>query len=408
MAFSRKENQRIAPLRFDLFAYWHDPRWNGFVGATVKIWDLAENLSRQGHQVTLYLPKFSGVKSTGRFTVKQVPMIDLPILRLISFNIFLLILLLGRKTPDVVYLRRTNIFVPVVYARLRGALFFFEVNDDPYHNPNADSENRLSVSRNRWSIRLDEWHMRQAERVFVISEDIRDRIMAVNPHIPPRRFVLMPSGANTRLFSPVPHDVARRSIGLVSQHRYVGFVGTLLAHQGVDVLIAAAPAVLSNHPDCRFIIIGEGPMKSRWQEMARQASLENVFLFSGQIPYHKLPAWINAMDVCVAPYLQNAGYRSPVKIFDYLACGRPVVASMIEGTTDIFGSVEAVRLVAPEDPQALAGAISDMLAPHAGCTRACKTSSQWIRENFDRSIMARRVSDCAEKILAAKRNRFPV
>ena len=54
------------PYRFFIFAYWHDPRWKQYVGATVKIWDLANNLDNLGHEVYLFLPKYDFDTSESR------------------------------------------------------------------------------------------------------------------------------------------------------------------------------------------------------------------------------------------------------------------------------------------------------------------------------------------------------
>ena len=68
-------------LRFYLFAYWHDPRWKKFVGATVKIWDLADNLTKNGHEVILFLPKYNFDSTSVMFRVVEVPVFNIPFLR---------------------------------------------------------------------------------------------------------------------------------------------------------------------------------------------------------------------------------------------------------------------------------------------------------------------------------------
>ena len=97
-------------------------------------------------------------------------------------------------------------------------------------------------------------------------------------------------------------------------------------------------------------------------ERAEQRGVRDYFIFPGQIPYKDMPGWIGTMDICIAPFLRSAGLRSPVKIFDYMACGRPVVASKIKGTTDLFVDTGAMELVEPENPEMLANAIIDLLS----------------------------------------------
>ena len=131
----------MSKLTFYIFAYWHDPRWKKFVGATIKIWDLADNLSKLGHEVVLFLPKYHFDTKNIPFRVVEIPLVNVPILRLFSFNFLLSFYLLAsfsQKRPDVVYVRRMTSIIPLLYAKLRKAVLFYEVNDDPYINVHAE------------------------------------------------------------------------------------------------------------------------------------------------------------------------------------------------------------------------------------------------------------------------------
>ncbi len=389
-----------------LFAYWHDPRWRGFVGASVKIRDLAVNLGKAGCDAVLFVPRCGVESNDAPFELAEVPVVQMPLLRPLSYNLFALADLLfrrGTQSPDVVYLRRTTAISPLMYAKIKGAKFFYEVNDDPYWEFGDENVDMLPRLRQLLYRKLDELNLRNADRIFVISVKVLEKILERNPKISRSRLVLMPSGANTDLFAPVPRKKAFEITGLDSGNKYVGFVGSLLDHQGIDVLIEAAEMVRRNKPDCRFLIVGEGPMKSVWEKEVRRLKLEREFVFTGQIPYQELPAWIGAMDVCLAPYVRNAGYRSPVKMFDYLSCGRPVIASRIEGTTDIFEAVEAVTLIAPEDPEALGGAILESLGHSVVSDDAGRQGRRWVKDNFDRSKNAALVIDEALSLFRGRR-----
>ena len=70
-------------LNILIFAYWHDKRWKGFVGATVKIWDLAHNMAQLGHDVVLFLPNYDYSKNNLPFRLVQVPLLDFPLFTLV-------------------------------------------------------------------------------------------------------------------------------------------------------------------------------------------------------------------------------------------------------------------------------------------------------------------------------------
>ncbi len=323
-------------LVFFLFAYWHDPRWKKFVGATVKIRDLALNLSEMGHDVTLWVPRYDISLKGSSVRVIEIPFMDIPFLRSVSFKIglfFYLLLFSITKIPDIVYERRMGSIMPAFYALLVNALFFYEVNDDPYVKVFHEGSFLGFKIRKAISTIQERINLRLCKRGFVITRKIIDKILTRNPGMDSDKFIELPSGANCELLKPMQTKRCRVENNLDTNRNYIGFTGTLLGHQGVETLIKASPLIIAERPGAMFLIIGEGPLKSSYRKVVKNLGVDGYFMFTGQIEYQKMPSWIGAMDVCVAPFLENAGYRSPVKIFDYMACGKPVVASKIEGTT---------------------------------------------------------------------------
>jgi len=377
-----------------IFAYWHDKGWKKFVGATVKIWDLAHNTAGLGNRVALFLPKYDFPADRLPFQMIQIPLLDLPLLRSLSFNFFLALYLIRyffKLKPDVVYIRRGISILPVIFAKLKKAALLYEINDDPYPERNVSGSNPVRRF-DRWlSLKTDEASLSFCDAAFVITREIRDKIITVRSNINSEKLHILPSGTNTDLYKPLDQKWCRKKLGLKIYAHHVGFIGTLLAHQGVDVLIEAAPSVLASFPDVAFVIIGEGPLAEIWRERVRAKSLQIHFVFTGQIDYAETPLWINAMDVCTAPFLKRAGLRSPVKIFDYMACGKPVVASRIPGTTDIFEGSGAILLIEPENKELLAKAIVDILNDPETANRMGVTGRKLVEKHFDRKVLTKEI-----------------
>ncbi len=383
-------------LNILIFAYWHDKGWKRFVGATVKIWDLAQNAAALGHHVVLFLPRYHFSKDSLQFRLVQIPLIGFPFLRALSFNFFLTMYLIRyyfALKPDVVYIRRGISLIPSIFAKFKKAMLFYEINDDPYTDhiiPKSDLISRL----NGWlSLKTDEASLSLCDAAFVITKEIKEKIIKALPNINHRKLHVMPSGANTDLYRPLDQKQCRLKLNLEPSKRYIGFMGTLLDHQGVDVLIDAAPSVLQATPDAVLVIIGEGPMKDVWRKKVEAKFLQKHFLFTGQVAYEETPLWINSMDICTAPFSIKAGSRSPVKIFDYMACGRPVVASRIAGTTDIFEGSGAIILIEPENQQALAQAIRDLLENEEKASEMGIKGRLLVKTHYDRKILAERIQD---------------
>jgi len=98
-----------------------------------------------------------------------------------------------------------------------------------------------------------------------------------------------------------------------------------------------------------------------WKNKVKEKGLGDVFIFTGHVPYKKVPDYIGAMDICVAPHKKGSNQASPVKIFDYMACGRPVVASDIEVVREIIGESKSALLVSPEQADDLAKGIISLI-----------------------------------------------
>jgi glycosyltransferase involved in cell wall biosynthesis len=381
---------------FYLVAYWHDARWKGFVGATVKIWDLACNLGKDGQDVVLFVPKCGIMRQAVPFAVVEIPFLDVPFLRFLSFNLLLMIFVLCRgvrERPDVIYVRRMNSVLPGLISGLIRAVFFFEVNDDPYQKAYHEGSKLAFSIRAFLSEFSDEINLRLCSRALVISQGVIDKIRARSPKVAADKLILMPSGSNVDLFRPLDMDVCRTSLGIDQESKCICFSGTLLKHQGVGVLVDAVPAIIARHPSAHFYILGEGPMKDPWIMRAAEQNLADVFHFVGEVDYEMMPVWLGAMNVCVAPFLPSAGLRSPVKIFDYMACGKPVVASSIAGTTDIFADSGAVSLVPSGDSKMLANAINELLTNRGQAKEMGEKGRAFVVEKYDRHLFAKRIVD---------------
>jgi glycosyltransferase involved in cell wall biosynthesis len=205
-------------------------------------------------------------------------------------------------------------------------------------------------------------------------------------------------GNLTRL-RPIDAGTCRRALGLSVDAPTVGFVGTFFHHQGVATLIAAAPAILAAVPSARFLVVGDGPARDAWHDAVRAAGVREAFVFPGQIPHAGVATWINAMDVCVAPFAGSRGETSPLKLFDYLACGRPVVVSAIPAVADESRASGGCLDVPPDDPAALASAVRHLLSDGALRQRLGDAGRAWVVRERGWDAVARRVLDvCADAV----------
>ena len=143
----------------------------------------------------------------------------------------------------------------------------------------------------------------------------------------------------------------------------VGFVGSLKEWHGVDVLLEAFALLHAEAPDTHLLIAGDGPMRGFVEGFARGARLDGAITVTGWLPHRELPAVLRRMDVATAPYPQLDGfYFSPLKLFEYLAAGVPVVASRIGQVEQVIAHGRTGLLCEPGDAACFARCILELAA----------------------------------------------
>ncbi len=383
-------------MTFFVLFYEHDPIVRRDIGGFRKAWVLGEHLARLGHRVVVFGPAGTAPPELAGVEAVDIPYVDLPVLRplLVYTQLFWRPLLAGlRGRPDVIYMRPLNSPLTVLLARLLGARLVLEVNGDSLALYEDAGASRLRVAFVRWMERLN---VRGSAVIVALTRGL-ERTLVARHALPPGRTRVIASAADAEVFRPLDAAVCRRGLGLDVAARWVGFVGAFLAHQGIDTLIDAVPRVLARCPTARFLLVGDGVMRARWSARVERAGLARAVVFTGQVPYRDVPRHVGAMDVCVAPFTGNRGETSPLKVFDYLACGRPVVASAIESVREITEDVPAVVTVPPDDPDALADAVIALLEDPRRAERLGAAGRAWVIARHTWTDVARSIAEvCAD------------
>ncbi len=384
-----------------LLSYEHDPVVQGGMGGFRKIWELAAQCRSLGHRVVLFVPAGTRVREFPSLDVVEIPYLDLPVLR--PFLIYLLLFAIpllraARVTPDVIYIRTMHSPLSVLLSRLTRAPLLIEVNGDSYSHYRA---RRGSAFRLGLIKLIDRINFRYSDKVIPISKGLQEMLWQ-RYQVPPEKTVLIESATDPELFRPLDGHACRQRLRLDPAGRYVGFVGSFFRHQGIDVLIDAAPTVVHRFPDVRFLLVGDGIMRQAWAERISKRGLSASFIFTGQVPYSEVPLYIGATELCVAPFLADRGDASPLKLFDYLACGRAVVASDIRPLHDLMSRAQGIASVPPEEPEALGKKIIRFLEDQEAARHLGQKGREWVLEAHSWRAAAERMLQACEEVLRAR------
>ena len=180
-----------------------------------------------------------------------------------------------------------------------------------------------------------------------VSDPVRDWVIARTEGT---RVFTVPNGVNVHRITPQPESPGAP---------VVTFVGTLKPWHGVDVLLRARAQA---HKDWQLRIIGDGPMRAELDDLARSLGIDVDF--RGAVAPDAIPQHMAGTAIGVAPYpamdTDSDQYFSPLKVYEYMAAGLPVVASRVGQLPEIMG--ESAYLVPPSDPEALAEALDALVA----------------------------------------------
>jgi len=195
------------------------------------------------------------------------------------------------------------------------------------------------------------------DQVCAVSISIGDAAAALGT---PRRPVrVVPNGADATVFLPRPASEARARLGLPDDGPIVSFVGKLVPRKGVDTLIEAM-GLLARRPQGAPLLVaaGIGEMRPALEGRAAELGIADRVRFVGKIAHDDVGWWMSAGDLFVLPSLSEG---LPTVVCEAMNCGRPVVATAVDGTPEIVRDGETGILVPPSEPAALADALARIL-----------------------------------------------
>ncbi len=206
--------------------------------------------------------------------------------------------------------------------------------------------------------------------------------------------VTVPNGVDLALFARRPNAAAaRRHLGVPAGRRLVVFTGALRPWHGVDVAVHALAHLAD---DVDLMVAGGGEVEVELRALAADLGVAERVHWLGQRAHDEIPAVLAAADVAVAPYPPLAGFGfSPLKLYEYLAAGVPVVASRIGQVCDALDGGRFGTLVEPGDVAELAEAVSDVLARPADAAVVAEAARRFAHEHHGWHSRAADIVACA-------------
>lgn len=214
--------------------------------------------------------------------------------------------------------------------------------------------------------------------------------------VPISKCVKVPAGVDTEFFKPdeTYRKGVRDRLGIRPEDFVFGYIGTFQKWHGLETLLQATKALRESVPHMKVLLVG--PDYFHYGSLSKAMGLSEVCIFPGPVPHEDVPRYINACDVMVAlydptkePLRKKYGIGFPIKILEYIACGKPVISTKIEIITELAKGAEGVVLTESGDIKQLTSVMEEMLL-HKKDYRANADAAL----NYSWDELGRTVSEC--------------
>ena len=246
--------------------------------------------------------------------------------------------------------------------------------------------------------------VRKADAVAVICEGLRADLVARG--IDPAKIMVSPNGVDLELFGdPPPRDDALAGdLGLgdaPADSDVIGFIGSFYDYEGLDVLIAAMPALVAANPKLRLLLVGGGPMDAALRAQATASTVSNAIHFIGRVPHDEVERYYSLIDVLVYPRkaMRLTELVTPLKPLEAMAQGKLVAASNIGGHRELIEDGVTGTLFAADDPAALHESVTAMFASRSGWDERRASARSFVERERNWSSNIRRYEPVYQHLL---------
>lgn len=203
--------------------------------------------------------------------------------------------------------------------------------------------------------RLEVQAYRECDALVCVSEALKEIVLRESG-IPPEKVLVVPNGVDTERFHPEHYEPKRLFTGLT-----LGFVGRLYPWHGLELLLEVLHDLRESGLDLSLVVVGDGIVREEWATQASRLGISDNVAFIGQVPWLEVPQYIAGFDVGYIGHAQmqvGKMYHSPLKLYEYMAMGKPVLASAFEDAQRVLHEGETGFLFEPGNKEDLRRALS--------------------------------------------------
>jgi PEP-CTERM/exosortase A-associated glycosyltransferase len=240
----------------------------------------------------------------------------------------------------------------------------------------------------------------QASHVFALTGALRDEL--VRRGVPAEKITLLPNAVDESRFFPLPRDNELEQKFGYEGKQVIGYVGSLLKYEGLDLLLKAAAELSKIRDDFRVLIVGSGAEHENLLALARDLGLGNIVNFTGRVPHSEVEKYYSLIDIAPFPRLPLPVCEmvSPLKPFEAMAMEKACIVSSCAALIEIVQDGITGRVFEKGSHESLATVLKELLDNPAAAKEFGKSGRDWVLENRTWSKNAKIVQEVYERLLA--------
>lgn len=285
------------------------------------------------------------------------------------------------QRPSLVHAASNHVvgLAALIAARRLGLPFVYEVRGLWEVTEASEKPGWETSERYRLQVHLETLVAQEADAVLVITEQTRDEL--VRRGVDPARITVAPNAVDPHELLPLPKDTEYATrVGVRTDAVVVGFAGSLVPYEGLDVLLDATALLRDEGVDLQVVVAGDGPAAESLAAQVEALDLADHALLLGRVPSDEIPRLLSLFDVMPCPRLSLPVTEmvSPLKPLEAMAAAKAVVLSDVAPHRDLAGpGEERARLVAAGDPVALAATLRDLVTDPDARAALGRTGRLW-------------------------------
>ncbi len=250
----------------------------------------------------------------------------------------------------------------------------------------------------RFMSRMETDAAQQATRVLAITGALRDEL--VRRGVEKDKIVLVPNGVDTTRFVPrTRNEELAAELGLAGR-TVIGYVGSILNYEGIDLLLDAAAQLRSEGRDVGFLFVGDGAELLEYQERVEREGLADTVVFTGRVPHEEVEDYYSVVDIAPFPRmpLPVCEMVSPLKPFEAMAMGKAIVVSDVAALTEIVEDGRTGLIHRKGDAISLTHALRRLVDDDGLREQLAGDGLRWVRQHRDWRALAPQVSEVYEEL----------